>query len=159
MLKYITIFLVLAGQAQALSCMQPSIAGSYAQAAQAEESYVIWLGTFTFDQATLPKRAVENTNPPDTLIPARFTGHAFNGRAFEAPIDRALTINAQCFGPWCSFMESGTFGMAFVELTDAGPVLSLSPCGGAFFQEPTTVQIEQVAICHEGGFCSPSTDG
>ena len=142
-----------ASTAAALSCVPASVQMSYTQAAEAEAAYVILRGRFDFAAADLPRRAVENDNPPDTFVQSRFTGRYFDGDSFDKRWSGPVTINARCFGPWCSHMEPGGDVLAFVERTEDGYLLSLSPCGGAIFDSPTPAQLEAVRACHSGGAC------
>ncbi|WP_147126694.1 hypothetical protein [Shimia ponticola] len=143
-----------ATHAQALSCIAPSVEFSYTQAAEDDRAYVILDGQFTFDPSDLPKRSVDNNNPPDTFVKAIFSGSYFNGVDFENRWSGPVTLNAQCFGPWCSHATSGMTGLAFVERTDSGYILSLSPCGGAFFGDATDAQRAAIVACHTGGPCT-----
>lgn len=142
-----------ATHAQALSCVPASVQLSYTQAAEDDRAYVILDGQFTFDQSDLPPRPVDNANPPDTFVKATFSGGYFNGTNFTRKWSGPVTINAQCFGPWCSHATTGMTGIAFVERTDTGYVLSLSPCGGGFFANATDAQRDAIIACHDGGPC------
>ena len=142
-----------AQSAIALSCIAPSVEFSYTQANDSEKAYVILEGRFDFDQRDLPQREVNNENPSDTLLDAQFTGSFFNGQTFDTPWSGPIQINAQCFGPWCSYAETGITGIAFVERTSEGYLMSLSPCGGTLFQNPTQAQRDAIIACHNGGAC------
>lgn len=149
---------LIASSATALSCLPATVGGSYQNAAEAKEPYVIVSGRFDFAVKDLPPRPVDNDNPPETLAPATFTGSIFNGRDFSQDWSSDITIKAQCFGPWCASMTPGTYALAFLEKRPDGYLLSLSPCGGAAFVNPTQAQLDMVVSCHIWDTCETGWD-
>ncbi len=136
-----------AGSAQALSCLQPDPARSYAQAAASDEAYLVVTGELTHD-------AGSGTIQEATQVPARITGHFLQGSAFSEPMDIPVTLALSCVSVWCSSApESGTQVLAFLKETPRGYVLDLPPCGGWMFQDPRDDQIKAVTACHTGGTC------
>ena len=147
-----------ATQTAALSCMPADVASSYKDAAEAEESFVIAVGQFDFDVDKLPKRPVDNNNPPSTETAATFTGGLFTGRDFGFETELEVTIEARCFGPWCGWMAPDEKVLAFIEERDDGYHLSVSPCPGRVYENPTDEQLDQVVACHQGSDCTSRRD-
>ena len=141
--------------ALALTCLPPDVVRAYRHAAEAEEAYVVVYGRLAFDEKRLPQVDwnKQHKTPPDTLIPARISGHALSLEGFKTRFSRRVTLNAQCFGPWCANVKSGADYLAFLEQTRNGYVLTLDPCGGMGFPEPSREDLEQVVRCLRGGAC------
>lgn len=148
---------VLASPALALSCLPPDVARSYTEAAAAEQSYIVVRGTLAFDETQLPEvdLAHQDQTPPSTDIAARLTGQSLSQSGFEREFDRPITLRALCFGPWCGRAVSGTETLAFLEKTGDGYALSITPCGGFDFPEPTEAMLDKVVECFQGGSCKP----
>lgn len=148
----------LGAPAFALSCLPHDIARSYDEAARAEEAYIVVHGVLEFDASALPKVDMSRQHevPPDTLIPARMTGKALSHDGFVMDFDRAITLNAQCFGPWCAGAVPGTEYLAFLERRADGYRLTINPCGGFGFPEPSPETLERVQECFDGGPCDPA---
>ena len=144
-----------AGPAVALSCLPVSVADSYREAAAAEETYIVVHGRLEFDTSRLPKVDLDaqDQTPPQTDIPARLSGKFLSKDGFQGDFDRAITVRALCFGPWCGQPVSGADYMAFLEETPKGYVLSSSPCGGFDFAKPTPDMLRTVTQCMQGGVC------
>lgn len=139
--------------AVALSCLRPDVAKTYTQAAQAEEKYVVVHGDLSFDAARLP-RAEGNESPELTRIPARLKGHALSKSGFDHAFDREITLEVACFGPWCGGAAPNHPYLAFVMYDDnAGYTLSIDPCGGMVFPDPTAEILDKVQRCNRGGTC------
>ena len=146
-----------AGPALALSCLASDVVRTYQQAAEADETYIVVYGALSFDEDKLPIVDYSNQmdTPPDTLIPARINGKSLTLGGFNADFDRPITLNAKCFGPWCAMPSSGTPYLAFLERTDEGYLLALDPCGGNGFYQPSEAIRNKVAVCFQGGACTP----
>jgi len=153
----ISLLIALSGPAFALSCMRPDVARTYQEAADAEEAYIVVHGRLDFDESRLPKTDMANqqATPPDTLIPARIDGKAMSFDGFTIPFTREITLNAQCFGPWCTGAASGTDYLAFLKKGADGYLLSLTPCGGFGFANPSDAALEKVHSCFRGDDCTP----
>ncbi|MEM1237210.1 MAG: hypothetical protein AAGI10_09590 [Pseudomonadota bacterium] len=154
----IAFLIALAGQAAALSCLPMDVAGSYKEAAETKETYVIALGRFDFDEAELPKRRVDNSNPPSTVVDAVFTGGLFTGEDFGFETVLEVTVEALCLGPWCGWIEPGQEVLAFIEDRNGGYHLTVSPCPGQVYTAPSAAQIEKVVACHQGKDCVSVSD-
>ena len=146
-----------ASPALALSCLPPDVARSYNEAASAEQAYVVVHGTLTFDETRLPDIDMnhQDQTPPNVDIPARLTGKSLSRAGFKTDFDRPITLRAVCFGPWCGRAVSGTDHLAFVEMTDSGYALTVTPCGGYEFPDPTKAMLKKVVGCFSGKPCTP----
>lgn len=147
-----------ATQAVALSCMPADVASSYKDAAKAEESFVIAVGRFDFDTEKLPKRPIDNNNPPSTETASTFIGSLFTGRDFGFETELDVTVEVRCSGPWCGWMPPDEKVLAFIEERDDGYHLSVAPCPGRVYANPTDEELDQVVSCHQGGDCTSRRD-
>lgn len=149
------LLLVLAGQAQALSCVQPDVARSFQHADASEDAYVVLLGTYSFDAAKLPQVDWDNQmdTPPETKIAARFKGLSLTADGFTRPFESAVTLNALCLGPWCASPQPDRRVLSFVQKSGEAYVFEASPCGGYGFWDPTDVDIARVEACMRGEGC------
>lgn len=148
----------LSGPAFALTCLPHDVARTFQQAAEAEEPYIVVHGALQFDETRLPKMDMANQHqtPPETLIPAQITGKALSHDGFTIPFDRKITLNAQCFGPWCAGATSGADYLAFLEKRADGYRLSVTPCGGFGFGSPSQEMLDTVKACFRGEQCDPA---
>jgi hypothetical protein len=147
----------LSGPALALSCMPPDVVQSYIRAAEAVEPYIVVHGQLMFDEARLPSTdMVPQTKPPHTLVPARLTGQALTHTGFDQLFNRDVTLDVQCFGPWCAAAVPGIEYLGFLERRDGGYVLAIDPCGGMAHPEPRPEVLEKVLTCLQGGPCTPT---
>ena len=148
---------VAASPVDALSCIPADIARSYQQAAESEKQYIVVLGTFTFNARKLPKVDWDNQQdtPQDTFIQTQFSGTSLTRNGFTNAFSSPVTLNAKCFGPWCSSLVSKAKTLAFVEKTSDGYLVTTNPCGGFVFQNPRKDQINQTVACHQGKRCDP----
>ncbi|SLN47970.1 hypothetical protein ROG8370_02095 [Roseovarius gaetbuli] len=127
-----------AGPGLALSCTPPDVAKTYARAAKAD-----WQN--------------QQAMPPHTPIAARITGQALSPTRFDHPFERDITLDVQCFGPWCAGAVPETDYLGFLEQRETGYVLALDPCGGMGFTNPTPEMLGRVKTCFQGGPCAPVT--
>ena len=143
----------LAGQAKALSCVRPDVAHSYERAAQAEERFIILLGTFAFGD--VPSSQTGNINQPrEVEVRSRFEGAYLTQEGFVEAPTLAVDLNFTCAASWCGSLTSdGAEVLAFVEQTATGYELHVGPCGGTAFRAPTPEQIAQVQSCIRGEGC------
>lgn len=149
------IFAASCGPALALSCLPPDVVQSYIRAAGASEPYIVVHGQLRFDAARLPSTdMVTQRKPPHTLIPARLTGQALTHSGFDQPFDRNISLDVQCFGPWCAAAVPGIEYLGFLERRDEGYVLTVDPCGGMAHPEPTPAMLKKVLTCRQVGSCS-----
>lgn len=155
---FLAVIWCVATPAVALTCLPPDVVRAYHYAAEAEGAYIVVHGRLVFDEKRLPQVDWDRQQdtPPDTLIPARLTGHALSLEGFKTRFSRRITINAQCFGPWCAGAVSGAESLTLLERTESGYVLRLDPCGGMGFAEPSQGNLEQVVQCLRGKACEPA---
>jgi len=141
-------------QVSALSCLPPDVARSFTWASEAEELYLVVLGTFEF--GNVPSSDTGDINAPrEVEVSSRFDGQFLSSSGFTdaPPLDG--TIRFECAGPWCGSMASdGAEVLAFVEQQPDGYVLAVGPCPGATFYEPTDDQLAQIVSCIKGRDCT-----
>lgn len=141
-----------AGQVSALSCLRPDVARAFTTAAEAEETYVVLLGSFAFDA---PGASGSDNPARETQVDSVFTGQSLGATGFQpnAPLD--VTLKFTCAGPWCgSIPDDGTQVLAFVERTAAGYVFEVGPCYGSAFVAPRAGDIARVEACMQGDGCA-----
>ena len=154
MIRLCALFICLAGQASALSCLPHTIQNAYLDAAAAQERYVVMHGRLSFDGALLPETESDPMNSPeDALIPARLVGQILMANGFGGQRAVDLTFHVQCYASWCGSGLPGADYVAFLEETSAGYVLKTNPCGGYAFPKPTQVMVDALETCHAGGAC------
>ena len=153
------ITILMAGGAQALSCMRPQIEQSFNWWADAEERYYIGVGTLTALEP-LPNipdpgaMSFGGAEPRDLSAPFRFEGYLIGGSG-DMPLDTTITVEIGCAGPWCGgFPADGTHGLMPLEVKDARNLsLRMGACPGTIFDasvEPT------VRGCLAAGRCTES---
>lgn len=140
----------------ALSCLPHDVSAVYQDAADSKDRYMVVVGKMVFDERQLPTTDMSDQNrPPDTRIPAQLKGLALSRSGFRHPYDEKITLNVQCFGPWCASAKSGSTYLAFVNLDADIPEVEVAPCGGYAFAAPTKTMKQQVIDCRNGGECVP----
>ena len=150
--------ILLAGPAQALSCLPVGPREGYDLAAKSDKSYVVVAGVAAFDSGLLPRNRYPTTeNPPaHNEIPARIKGRSLDTNGFLNPFDEAVTLDALCLGPWCGEMAGGGDYLMFLERRDAGYTLTLDPCAEYVFARPNAETLNHIAACFQlGGQCAP----
>jgi len=151
-------FVTIAGPATALSCMRPDAARAFNSAAEADESYIVVIGTFAFDESKLPQGMVmdgSGADPDPDPIPARFTGRGLTLDGFTTPMDMAMAVQPVCFGPWCGQMTPGVETLAFMRRDGGSYVVEADPCGGWVFPKPARAVRQQMIACLRGETCEP----
>jgi len=150
--------MMMATQAHALSCIPADPAASFNRYAEAEDSYVVLYGRFSFDERELPKPPAHDLNDtdPNTYIPTKFSGKSLSMAGFVNDFSGDVTLNATCLGPWCAGMQSDIPQMAFVQKSGQMYTLTISPCGGAAFPNPSPAARDTVAACLRGETCERS---
>ena len=142
----------LAGQAQALSCMRPTIPDSFERAAQVPEDIYVLKGSLTFDEDLLPETDMLNQEQNPAPIAAHFKGMALNLEGFTTRYARPVTLQPLCFGPWCGGAASGEEAIIFAKAVGDDLVVEANPCGGNIFYNVTR-QTEQQAVACINGDC------
>lgn len=142
-----------AGQAVALSCIQPDPVRDFQQASDAEETYVVLYGTFEFDQSKMPQ-GVEMGDPRTPApVASIFSGNVLTLDGFVPAPDIAVTLVPTCAGPWCGAMQTGPETLAFVVQGEEGFTLDIGPCGGGIYPEPSRAVLDQMTSCLRGEAC------
>lgn len=148
---------VLASQSSALSCLPPDVAASFTRASEAEELYVVLLGTFDFGD--VPSADTGDINAPrEVEVESEFEGKYLSGDGFTDAPPLDVTLRFACLGPWCGSLTSdGSEVLAFVEQREDGFLLTVEPCFGTAFVNPTQAQQAQAISCMKGRDCTPQT--
>ncbi|MBV2359679.1 hypothetical protein KUH32_07830 [Thalassococcus sp. CAU 1522] len=146
------------GPADALSCIRPDAARDFQQAVASEDIWIVVNGVLRVDETLLPRTDWQRQQdmPPQTDIPARLTGKSLGPGGFTRDFDRAVTLRALCFGPWCGAVADGTEYLAFLKREGTGYVMFADPCGGNSHREPTDDLRRTVAHCFQGKPCTPA---
>lgn len=148
--------LVVAGQAQALSCLAADAATSFSQASASEDSYVVLRGSFDFDESLMPNsdRAEGTGDPPP--VPARFEGLALGQDGFSIPYETELWMQPSCIGPWCGSQAPTDNAVAFARDNGSGVyIIELGACPMWMFPADPDV-IATIESCMNGGPCTPA---
>ncbi|MFK7753226.1 MAG: hypothetical protein AB8B51_11830 [Sedimentitalea sp.] len=153
----ILLTLICAQPVWALSCLHFGPRDAYIEARDAPERYVVVTGTLRFDEKKLPKADPTHQHAPrNTRIPARFAGKALARGGFTQPFAQNITLEVDCYGPWCASAQSGQTYLAFLAQSDNGYQLSVNPCGGFAFAKPVPKVLRQMRTCFNGGLCPPT---
>ncbi len=145
--------LLIASDAAALSCVQPTIADSFARAENMPEVVYLLKGTLTFDERLLPETDMLNEGWTPSPIAARFEGFALNTNGFTTPYNRAVSLQTLCVGPWCGGAASGEEAIIFAKVVGPDLVIEAPACGGTIFYNVTR-DMEQQAVACMNGDCS-----
>ena len=147
--------LLIPAQAFALSCVRPSVELSYATATKSTETYLLGTGILTFDQNAVPRSTVGVERPAQlTRVPASISGKAFTGAGFDQKFEANVELVVRCVQSWCPVIASDIEHLVFLKEAETGYILSMDPCGGAAFPEPTPAMLDQVLACFNDGNCS-----
>ncbi|MDG1375455.1 MAG: hypothetical protein P8P56_00170 [Yoonia sp.] len=145
-----------AGQAAALSCMEPDLIAAFETAAAADATYHVLYGTLDFDTAFLPDdRGNGGAAITPAPIPAFFRGHGLSRTGFNLRLDQSVTLQPYCAGPWCGMVTPHVPAIAFVRVDGDQLVLDVSPCGGQIFDQPQQADLDAMVQCINGN--CPST--
>lgn len=151
--------LLIPAQAFALSCVEPTVASSYAAATTSEDSFLLSTGTLTFDVSLLPRSKGLGDKPANrTRIPATVKGNAFLGQGFDQPFETNVELVVECVLSWCGSIEPGVEHLLFLREGKASYELSLPACGGTTFANPTPEMLNEVKTCFSEGNCSAETN-
>ncbi len=157
LLLAISFGLLMANQALALSCSPPSVEGSFIQHSKAEERFILVSGKMTNKRNIVLGPLTEGVGARSENFTATFVGHQANRTGFKRPIKISVAVSAECGGPWCGSVTMQTPMMTFLEITPYGHDLTVGPCGGSVFYNPTKDQNSRALRCLRGGVCRPKT--
>ena len=138
---------LVAGQAQALSCLAPDPVTSFNRANDSDLPYIALLGRIT---VTGPVPA-EITAP--LTLPARLTGAGLTEEGFTAEFAEEITLNLTCAGPFCGFLPGAEPVLVYARVDEGAPVVDLAPCGEWVFPAPDADLTETLAACMRGEAC------
>ncbi|MEL7513808.1 MAG: hypothetical protein AAFU82_03035 [Pseudomonadota bacterium] len=141
--------------ALALSCMPygPMLA---LVDAKADGPTAMVVGTLEFDEAQLPVVNYDQqaATPPLTTIAASLVGHIALKDGKVGPITMPVTLEVACIGPWCGMVLPETEYMTVIRQTEDGPVIRISPCETAIFQNVEAEMMDRLQTCMSGGACN-----
>lgn len=153
LLTAICLMLLSANQSLALSCMTPQVEAAFIQHSEAKERYILVSGTLTNKRNVVLGPLTQGVGARSENFTATFVGHQANRAGFGRPIKISVAVSAECGGPWCGSVTVDTPMMTFLEVTAYGHDLTVGPCGGSVFYNPTADQTEQALQCLRGGVC------
>lgn len=145
-----------AGSANALSCLPPTIEGSYQDHARAKVPYILVSGYFTNKRNVVlgPERETK-AGQRDESFTATFICHQGTRAGFDRPVKTAVAISTTCAGAWCGSVTMDAMLMTFLETTPYRYRLTVDPCSGSEFYSPTKDQKHRMLRCLRGGVCNP----
>ncbi|WP_281826448.1 hypothetical protein [Jannaschia rubra] len=144
----------MAGQANALSCLRPSVQRSFATASESDAQYVLAVGRIRL----LPGEKVPSTGSDPNArqgysVKARFDGKLAAADGFTEDAAFPLTVQVECAGAWCGGVPLDRV-LAFIERRGEENVLVESPCPAfALSARPETIAAAEA--CLSGGDCTP----
>jgi len=144
------------GQSLALSCLRPSIEGSFIEHRDAEEQYILVSGSLTNKRNVVLGPEIQGgTGARSENFNATFVGHQATRSGFDRPIEINVAVSSTCAGPWCGTVNLNIPMITFLEVTPYGHRLTDGPCGGNVFYHPDQAQTKSVLQCLLGGVCEP----
>lgn len=146
---------VMATQAAALSCIAPDPIRTFQQVSEADETYYVLYGALEFDEALLPRPGGTQFDRTPAPIAAQFSGTGLTATGFDAALERAITLQITCAGPWCGSAQSGVEAIYFVQAREPDLTVIAGACGGTIFANPTQETRAALTQCMQGGPCSP----
>lgn len=145
---------LIASDAAALSCVRPEPAVTFNKLKDDPDPYYIMHGTLTFEQSLMPEGVVNETRTPPS-VSAHFVGTGLTNGGFDVPLDRLVTLQPVCYGPWCGSLQSGQSYLVFARAVADGITLEIDPCGTTTFTAPSQDVLDQMAACMNGAGCLP----
>ncbi|GIT92725.1 hypothetical protein JANAI62_30380 [Jannaschia pagri] len=142
----------IAGQAQALSCMRPTVQGTYLDADGRAETYVLALGRLT--PVPGQTRPAEPANPNDRVpysLMTRFDGALATSDGFTRTARFDVRVDVGCAGPWCGGVPTSKH-LFFLKRDGATHSFESGPCPWFAF-EPTVENRADALACLNGGMC------
>lgn len=141
--------MLIAGQAAALSCMQPDPVRTFNQVAADDATYYVLYGTLDFDPKLQPQGVVNEERNPSP-VPARFAGKGLSETGFDRDFVRDVVLQPVCAGPWCGNAPLDVPSLIFAKVTGDTIIIEASPCGGAIFPEPSKAALDRMTACMSG---------
>ncbi|WGH77223.1 hypothetical protein [Jannaschia ovalis] len=142
---------LLAQPAAALSCLAPTMQGSFQAASDSEATYVLARGIF----APLPDQPEGPEGDPndkqDYSVETLFTGQVASAQGFVQPARTAVTIEIGCEAAWCGAVPEGEV-VALIERREDRFVLEQGPCP-RFALTATDEVVNAALACARGEAC------
>lgn len=148
---------LMVNQALALSCPATSIEDSYISHSKAEEQYVLVKGKLINKRNVVLGPLTPGVGARSENFTATFVGRQATRSGFSRRIRTTVAVSGECGGPWCGSVTMATPMMTFLQLTPHGHEITVGPCGGSVFYNPTKDQSERVLQCLRGGVCQPQS--
>jgi hypothetical protein len=147
--------LAAAGPVNALSCIAPSVAQTYAFAAESPADYVIGVGSLSLTgPSNPPEGAVAEGGDINQMVgytqPAQFDGELFTGTGFDNSRVLPVTVNVTCVAAWCGSASAVDYGLFFFRVADGAYVLDADACPGNTFTDAHPGLLREVVECHAG---------
>jgi hypothetical protein len=133
--------------ASALSCLPADAVRSYKEAAASEEAYRVIFGTISL---------LARPNAPlrqSVALPGVVTGAILGAGGFAGELSFPVTVQVNCFGPWCGAVPEDGAALVLVQETPEGLVLVSEPCPQWYFASPEADLADKVEACHVTGEC------
>ena len=150
----VALSLFAATQAAALTCLPADPIRNFREAQAAPESYHILHGRLRFDRSLMPRGVSDDPGVAPNPVDAQFEGFALGSEGFTTPVEAEVVLQSTCAGPYC-----GTFGpgeaLLFAEITEAGYLVRIGPCGGGAFDQVNQDTLDGLAACLRGEGCGP----
>ena len=145
---------LIAGQANALSCMRPDPISTFNRVAAAPESYYVLYGTLRFDADALPPSFVDQLGADPEPIDAFFRGKGLTRNGFTSDYISPALLQVDCVLNYCGSAQSDIEALYFVRADNDPVVMTADPCGAMIFPEPTQAVLDQLTACMQGNGCS-----
>jgi len=146
-----------AGQAQALSCMQPDPVRTFQDAHAAPEPWVVLLGRLVYGTPPPipdPMNLKPGQQPRVAAFPATFSGMGLSASGFDRPYSGTIMMQPVCYGPWCGGYPGQADVLIFARVqADGSYLLEIDPCGQSVFGPPSTAVVAALTACMAGRDC------
>ncbi|MEX3017117.1 hypothetical protein [Gymnodinialimonas hymeniacidonis] len=144
-----------AGPAMALSCLQPTVAGAYTNAADSPADYVIGAGSLTLTGPSNPPHGLTmQGDDPNQMVgytqPARFDGGLFTGADFNNQQTLSVTVDVTCIAAWCGAASPVDYGLLFFRVVNGTYILDEGACPANVFHDVHPGMLQEVIDCHQG---------
>ena len=145
-------------QSSALSCMRPSIERSYIAHSEAKAQFILVSCRLTQKRNVVRGPKIENgLDQRSENFTATFVGYQATRSGFDRPIETTVAVSVECGGPWCGSVQTDALMITFLERTPYGHELTVGPCAGNVFYNPSKTQTARVLQCLRGGVCEPQS--
>jgi len=156
LLAIICLLSLTAGPALALSCLRPTIEGSYLDHAEAEESYILVFGKLINKRDVVHGPKIQGgIGARSENFTATFIGQQATRAGFDRPLEITVAVSTTCAGAWCGAISTDLPMITFLQVTPYGHRLIQGPCGEDIFYNPTKAEEKSALRCLRGGVCKP----